>query len=110
MMCSVWDTSSSRTTVPRKADPGEPFDPAVAPTLPAEPAFEFDDTTVYALSVECHLSEESAVILVTLDGELMLAVEDTEDPISHGVVAIGFSESSLFNILDGFNPFNVDFG
>jgi hypothetical protein len=79
------------------------------PALPTNPAFEFDPAAQYVVSAECQLSEESAQLSLELDGEVLLTVEDTEDPITSGTAGLQYSESNLLNILEGFQPFGVVF-
>jgi hypothetical protein len=87
-----------------------PATPADAPpALPDDPAFEYDPETLYTLTAECLLGEESSQLSLELDGEVMLTYEDTDDPISSGIAGVQYSESSLLNLVEGFEPFGVVF-
>lgn len=100
-------TPTTLARLPAASDEGD----ADEPTLPDEPAFEYDPNATYELGAECVGGRDGEPVELTLflDGEEVLRAEDTDDPIPSGIASVNYGESNLLTQVNGFTPFGVSF-
>lgn len=79
------------------------------PALPTDPAFDYSPESLYTVTAECLLGGDAAQLSLELDGEVLLTFEDADAPIPSGTVGVQYSESSVINVVEGFQPFSVVF-
>ncbi len=90
-----------------EADPDA--DPDAPAELPEDPIPDHEDDAVYDIAFDCIDTDEGVELTLTLDGEEILSVTDTEDPITTGTFGVVYGVSGLLHELEGFQPFSVSF-
>ena len=96
--------------VPEEDEDAEEEDEDAPVTLPEETAFEFEEGRAYEVGFSCIDTDEGVELAVTLDGEELGSVVDTEDPLGPGSVGVLYSGSpTALQTLDEFEPFSISY-